>query len=336
MAPTRQATSLLWPGLFLSGGVAALAFGLRQLPGLGIFSPMILAVLLGMGCHNFFGTHPALRAGVNFSARRVLRFAVAMLGLQLTVAQMAEIGLSGIAIIIVVLVANFFFTKWFGRLLNVDEKLAELIAAGTSICGASAVVATNAVTGGSDEDVAYAVACVTIFGSVAMFAFPVLAAPFDLGPRAYGLWAGSSIHEIAQVVAAAFQKGDVAGHIATVAKLSRVVMLGPLVIFLGFARRRRLEGALPNARQAPLVPGFVVAFIALVLAGSIFPIPLEPMHWVVLGTTFLLSMALAALGLETDIRKLLAKGFLPLLLGGASAIFIASLSLVLIKVANGG
>jgi uncharacterized integral membrane protein (TIGR00698 family) len=309
---------------------------MRALPGLGIFSPMILAVLLGMAGHNLLGVPAIARAGVNFSARQILRFAVAMLGLQLTIAQVAEIGWVGIVIIVVVLVTNFFFTKWLGRLLEVDAKLAELIAAGTSICGASAVVATNTVTGGSDEDVAYAVACVTIFGSVAMFAFPLLAAPFELDPRAYGLWAGSSIHEIAQVVAAAFQGGGEAGRVGTIAKLSRVVMLAPLVVFLGYAARRKVKGKPAIGHRAPAVPWFVTAFIALVIIASVFPIPPQPMSWIVLVTSFLLSVALAALGLETDIRKLLAKGIAPFLLGGASALFIASLSLVLIKSAHGG
>jgi uncharacterized integral membrane protein (TIGR00698 family) len=335
MTTTTQLAKLnLWPGLFLSGGVAVVAFGMRQLPGLGFFSPMILAVLLGIGCHNFVGVPAPARAGVNFSARRVLRFAVALLGLQLTIAQVAEIGWVGIAIIVTVLVANFLFTKWLGRLLEVDAKLAELIAAGTSICGASAVVATNTVTGGSDEDVAYAVACVTIFGSMAMFAFPLLAGPFELDARAYGLWAGSSIHEIAQVVAAAFQGGNEAGHVATIAKLSRVVMLAPLVVALGFMGRRTKSG-LRNDRRGSPIPWFVVAFIGLVIVASIVPIPPQPMSWIALATTFLLSMALAALGLETDIRKLLAKGISPLLLGGASAVFIASLSLILIKAVHG-
>ncbi len=336
MTSRRTTRPVLWPGLLLSGAVAVVAFGLRFLPGLDLFSPMILAVLLGIACHNLFGVPAIAHAGVNFSARKVLRFAVAMLGLQLTIAQVAEIGWAGIVIIVTVLVANFIFTKWLGRLLEVETKLAELIAAGTSICGASAVVATNTVTGGSDEDVAYAVACVTIFGSVAMFVFPLLAGPFELDAPAYGLWAGSSIHEIAQVVAAAFQGGSEAGHIATIAKLTRVVMLAPLVVTLGFVARRRAPAGPRSERKAPPVPVFVVAFIALVMVASVVPIPPPALHWIALSTTFLLSAALAALGLETDIRKLLAKGISPLLLGGASAVFIATLSLVLIKGAHGG
>src|SRR5262249_55721968 len=125
------------------------------------------------------------------------------------------------------------FTVWLGRQLSVDRKLTELIAAGTSICGASAVVATNTVTRASDEDVAYAVACVTVFGSASMLLYPVTAGLLQLTPHAFGLWAGASIHEIAQVVAAAFQNGVDAGNYGTIAKLSRVMLLAPLVLALG-------------------------------------------------------------------------------------------------------
>jgi uncharacterized integral membrane protein (TIGR00698 family) len=332
---TADARLTLAPGLVLTACIAALAFALRALPGVAVLSPMILAVLLGLACHNLFGTAPLLRHGVHFSARQVLRFAVASLGLQLTVAQLGEIGGVGVAIVLAVLAANFLATKWLGRVLGIDRRLAELIAAGSSICGASAVVATNAVTEGSEEDVAYAVACVTIFGSIAMFVFPLIAAAMDLGAHSYGLWAGSAIHEIAQVVAAAFQRGAEAGHLATVTKLLRVAMLGPLVIALGLARGRgkREPGGAP---QAPLVPWFVLAFIALVAAATVFPIPRVEMSRIALVTTFLLSMALAGLGLETDLRKLLAKGLAPLALGAASALFIASLSLALILAAGLG
>jgi uncharacterized integral membrane protein (TIGR00698 family) len=327
----------LLPGLALTAAIAAIAFALRYIPGVATFSPMIIAIILGMGLHNVIGTPASARAGVNFTARRVLRFAIILLGLQLTVAQVAEIGVAGLVIIVVVLAANFVFTKWLGRLLEVDWRLAELIGVGTSICGASAVVATNTVTGGGDEDVAYAVACVTIFGSIAMFAFPLLQIPFELDARSYGLWAGSSIHEIAQVVAASFQGGEEAGHIGTVAKLSRVVMLAPLVIGLGlFARLRVTEDTPLRNRKAPPVPWFVLGFIALVGVASIVPIPPVAIHWIATTTTFLLSAALAGLGLETNLKKLVAKGISPIILGAASACFIATLSLVLIKAVNGG
>ncbi len=139
------------------------------------------------------------------------------------------------------MLATFAFTIWTGKWLGVAPKLAQLIAAGTSICGASAVIATNTVTSADDEDVAYSVACVTVFGSVAMFSYPLLRGLVHLDPQSFGLWAGASIHEIAQVVAAAFQDGQKAGEFGTIAKLSRVMLLAPMVIAIGDDRFCRLR-----------------------------------------------------------------------------------------------
>ena len=326
--------SAILPGLLLTSGVAASAYGLRQLPGMATFSPMILAIVIGIAFHNLVGTPALAKPGVTFSLRRLLRIAIILLGLQLTITQVVEVGGRGIGIIAATLLATFAFTTWMGRLLGVDRKLAQLIAAGTSICGASAVIATNTVTNAHDEDVAYAVACVTVFGSVAMFAYPLLSGLLHLDPHAFGLWTGASIHEIAQVVAAAFQDGQKAGEFGTIAKLSRVMMLAPMVIALGFITARNATkndpaGGSPSGR--PPMPWFVLGFVALVGVNSLIIIPAEARVWIVTVTTFLLSVALAAMGLETDIRKLTAKGFRPALLGALAFLFIASFSLALIK-----
>lgn len=126
--------------------------------------------------------------------------------------------------IVASLTAPFLFTRWLGARLGVDAKLAEPIAAGRSICGASVVIANNTVTRSSDEDVAYALACVTVIGSLAMLLLPLLGGALQLDAHAFGLWSGASIREIAQVVAAAFQHGPEAGKIGTIAKLSRVTL----------------------------------------------------------------------------------------------------------------
>jgi uncharacterized integral membrane protein (TIGR00698 family) len=224
------------PGVSLTAGVAGLAFALRRIPGVAVLSPMILATLVGMALHNIFGTPAWAKPGVTFSLKRVLRLGIILLGLQLMASQVVQVGFAGVGVIAAALVATLSFTKWLGRVMGVDAKLAELIGAGTSICGASAVIATNTVTRGTDEDVAYAVACVTVFGLLSMLLYPLLPGLLHLSPAAFGLWSGASIHEIAQVVAAAFQDGTHSGEIATVAKLTRVMMLAPVVITLGISR----------------------------------------------------------------------------------------------------
>jgi uncharacterized integral membrane protein (TIGR00698 family) len=330
-AAFAEAVIAALPGLALTGGIALLAFALRQIPGVGMFSPMILATVIGMLFHNLVGTPAICRPGVVFSLKKILRLGIILLGFQLMLSQVAAVGVVGVAIILVTLVATFVFTKSLGRVMGVDPKLAELIGAGTSICGASAVIATNTVTEGSDADVAYAVACVTVFGSLAMLIYPLLPALLHLSPRDFGLWTGASIHEIAQVVAASFQDGPAAGQFGTVAKLTRVRMLAPLVIGLGMIAARKARGESAKARKAPPMPWFVLGFIAVMLLNSAVAVAPHEKAQIVTLTNFLLSMALAAMGLETDFAKLKQEGLKPLMLAACAWIFIAGFSLALVK-----
>ena len=322
----------LLPGLALTGAIAGTALALREIPYIGLASPMILAIGIGIAIQNTSGTPAAAKAGITFSMRSILRFAIILLGLQLTAAELLEVGGIGFAVIAATLLATFIFTTWLGRAMGIDRRLVELIAAGTSICGASAVIATNTVTRAPDEDVAYAVACVTIFGSIAMFVYPLLGSVLQLDPHHFGLWAGASIHEIAQVVAATFQQSREAGEFGTVAKLARVMMLAPVVIALGLlaTRRARAMGAESGSAKVPM-PWFAFGFVAMVILNSLVDVPHAAMSLIIPITTFLLTMALAAMGLETNIQKLRAKGLRPLLLGAAAFLFIAGFSLMLVK-----
>jgi len=327
----------LLPGLLLTFILAAVAFELRSLLGITALSPLIIAIVLGMAFHNTVGTPGTFKSGVAFSMRRILRFAIVLLGLQLSFAQLIKVGTVGLAIIAVTLAATFLFTVWLGRRLGIDRKLAQLIAAGTSICGASAIIATNTVTRASDEDVAYAVACVTVFGSASMLLYPALEGLVQLAPHAFGLWAGASIHEIAQVVAAAFQNGTSSGHFGTIAKLSRVMLLAPTILVLGYVSAKRLQTVggdhvTPAIQPLPM-PLFVLGFLAMMVFNSFDLIPQVDKTYLVQATTFFLTVALAAMGLETDFGKLRAKGWRPLLVGAGSWLFISAFSLVLIELA---
>lgn len=319
------------PGLVLAALIAGLAFGLRHMPAIGMLSPLILAILIGMTFRNLIGTPAIAAAGTAFSVKRVLRAGIILLGLQLTVQQVIAVGGVGVVIILATLLATFAFTTWLGRVLRVDAGLTQLIAAGSSICGASAVIAVNTVTRARDQDVAYAVACVTIFGSLSMVLMPLIGGLLDMEAQAFGLWTGSSIHEVAQVVAAAYARGQDAGEFGTIAKLTRVMMLAPMVLGLGLPlfRRLRRDGG-DVGRAVPPVPWFVLGFVAMVGLASTGWVP-EAIGRVTTGITqFLLATALAAMGLETDFRKLVAEGLRPALLGAGAWVFISLFSLVLI------
>jgi uncharacterized integral membrane protein (TIGR00698 family) len=331
--PGRQGRALpaLAPGLALTGGIAALSFALRLIPGVSVLSPMILSVLIGVGLHNVMGAPRAAHEGVAFSLRQILRVSIILLGLQITAGQAAEIGAPGIAGIVGVLLATLAFTILVGRLLGVPRGLALLIGVGTSICGASAVIAAKTATGGKDEDAAYAIACVTLFGTIAMFGYPIADGVLHLAPRAYGVWAGASIHEVAQAVAAAFQGGSQAGEFGAIAKLTRVAMMAPVVIALGEATARfGLSGAGERAR--PPFPWFLIGFLALAAFNTLVAMPHAIAAPIGVVAAFLLSMAMAAMGLHTDIGRLRARGLRPLALGLLASLFISLVSLLMVRV----
>jgi uncharacterized integral membrane protein (TIGR00698 family) len=329
LAPRPSALALL-PGLLLSAAIAALAFGGARLQRDYPVSPILLAIVFGIAFRSAFGRAELCQCGNQFAQSKILRAAIILLGFQLTLAQLAEIGLAGLAVVAAAFASCFLFTRWLARGLGIDAKLAELIAAGTSICGVSAIVATNAVTRAREEDVAYAVACVTLCGTVAMLVAPLLAEPLGLAPKSYGLWVGASVHEIAQVVAASFQVGEIEGQHGSIAKLTRVMMLVPLVVALGLAARRRNQADRLGAASPPL-PWFILGFLATVCINSAAPISVEIAAWLTPATTALFTVALAALGLETDWRKLRSQGAKPLILGAAASLLIAAVSLALVR-----
>ncbi|MGO4640070.1 YeiH family protein [Mesorhizobium sp. 2RAF45] len=334
LAASRKRLDSVWngiiPGIVLVAMITAVAFSAHNVSGFALFSPMILAVVAGMVYSNVLGTPVHAKAGIAFSQKRLLRFAIVLLGFQLTLGQVVSIGAGGVGIVAATLGATFLFTVTLGRLIGVDRKLAQLIAAGTSICGASAIVATNIVTDARDEDVTYAVASITLFGTVAMLGFPLLAPLLGLDQHAFGLWAGASIHEVAQVIGAGFQNGTQSGEIATVAKLTRVAMLAPMVIALGLMARR---GSRDQSAARPPMPWFVAAFIAVVALNSLVTIPAEVKSAMALATTIMLTMGLAAMGLQADISQLRSRGLRPLALAFCAFLFIGGFSLMLVKFA---
>ncbi|SNB60916.1 conserved hypothetical integral membrane protein [Rhodoblastus acidophilus] len=320
----------LAPGLALTAGVALCAYALRLIPGVAALSPMILSVLIGALIHNTVGAIGGTGEGVNFSLRRILRLSIVLIGLQITGQQAAEVGVGGIGLIAFGLLATLAATLWMGRLLGVPRGVALLIGVGTSICGASAIVAAKAATGGEEDDAAYAVAGVTLFGTIAMFLYPALAAPLHLSASQFGLWAGASVHEVAQAVFAAGQGGPEALQVGTIAKLTRVAMMAPVIILLGeiYFRLGLAGGA---ERRKPPFPWFLLGFLAMAALNSLVAIPSEVSAPLRAAATFLLSMAMAAMGLHTNLRHVFSAGLRPLALGLFASAFISGTVLTLIK-----
>jgi uncharacterized integral membrane protein (TIGR00698 family) len=329
---SRTAGDSVLVGSALAATVAAGAFVLSLIPALAALSPVMLAILLGMAVRNLVGTPAAAHAGLSACLRRPLRAGIVLLGLRLTLTQIIQVGGLGLLILVTAVVSTYAFTVAAGRMLGVDRRLAQLIGAGTAICGASAIIAANTVIRDRDGGVPYALAVVTLYGTIAIFIYPLALHALALTPRVYGLWVGASVHEVAQVVAAGFAGGQDAGEFGTIAKLTRVLLLAPMVLLIGAGTHRADPDTTSVAR--PPAPWFVLGFVAMAALASFGAVPASARGAITLASQALLALALAAVGLETDFRRIAARGWRALLLGGLATAFISCTTLTLIALAT--
>lgn len=324
--PARVGSALadLLPGLLLVILVAAAAFGLRGLPGLAELSPVILAILLGMFFANVVGVAGSSQPGIAFASRTLLRLAVALLGAQITLAELTAFGWAGALGLVAVVLLTLSFAHAVGRALGIERDLSILVATGTAICGASAIAGANAILRAREEFVTYAVAVITIWGTVGLFGLPLLQQLLGLTDVQLGLWAGLSLHEVAQAVGAGFTVGDASGQAAVAMKLGRVLMLAAVIFMLA----RLWRGPNPSQDgQRGVIPGFVLAFLGLAVLNSFALLPEEMLLISATLTPIMLTAALAGLGLSTHFTKLRALGVKPLVQGGIAFTFIAALGL---------
>ncbi|WP_017301324.1 YeiH family protein [Nodosilinea nodulosa] len=320
------------PGLLLAAILAGVALGLGQWIGLDTLNPLLIAVLLGIGWRQWGTVPSAYRPGIQFAMKRVLRLAVILLGLRLSLSEVMAVGPEGLGIVVIGTLSTFYLTCWLGRWLGVNPRLSQLIAVGTSICGASAIVATNPVIEGSEEDMTYAIATITGFGTLAMLVYPLIGTLLQLSPQAFGIWCGASVHEVAQVVATAFQQGSLSGELATITKLSRVLLVVPIMVGLGWQTRRSRVSGQP-VRPFP-IPWFVLGFCLLIGVNSLGLIASPIKAAVLSGNQLLLCISLVAMGLETNLAHLTTLGLKPIYLAGLSWLFLALVSLAMIHLGN--
>lgn len=298
-------------------------------------SALTLAIVFGMVAGNTFYKHVAGQSavGVTFAKQYLLRAGIILYGLRLTFQDIGRVGLAGVLIDAVVLSTTFLLSYFIGtRLFRLDRKTAMLIGAGSSICGAAAVMAAEPVVRGRAEQVAVAVATVVVFGTLSIFLYPALYhfnaehSLLPLSPTAYGLYAGSTIHEVAQVVAAGNAISESAANTAVIVKMTRVMMLAPFLIILSAwlasnrsRAERGTEGAAPAAQRI-IVPWFAVLFVAVAGVNSLAVLPARLVEAGIQIDTALLAMAMAALGLSTHLSAIRTAGVKPL--GLAAVLFL--------------
>lgn len=330
-SPTRPpAHQSIWPGLLLAvfGGVLSVAAS-RVIPAL---SALLVAIILGALLANspmarVAGLLERTHAGLAVAARRVLRIGIVLLGLQLALGDIVGLGWPMLVGVVLIVAGGIGATVVVGRALRLTSTQTLLIACGFSICGAAAVAAADGVlVRRRSEETVTALALVVVYGTMMIPLVPATAALLGLGDSQAGIFAGGAIHEVAQVVAAGGIIGGPALGIAVVVKLARVLMLAPVLAVLTLTQRTNRPAGSEQATQPPLVPLFVIGFIAMVAVRSTGLLPGEVLEVARVAQVGLLSTAMFALGCSVRVATLRAAGLRPILLGGFATAVVTGLA----------
>ncbi|EJN09724.1 YeiH family protein [Herbaspirillum sp. YR522] len=309
------------PGLLLAAAVGWAAMQLGEigwLQGHGL-SALTIAIVMGIAIGNtaYPRLAPRCGEGVRLSKQTLLRAGIILYGFRLTLQDIAHVGVAGVVIDAAMLMSTFGLAWLVGvKLLRLERDAALLIGAGSAICGAAAVMATEPVLRARSEQVTVAISTVVIFGSLAIFLYPLLytlqpAPAWGLRLPDFGIYIGSTVHEVAQVLAAARSIDQHTADTAVIAKMVRVMMLAPFLLMLSIK-----AGPVPGGQRSKLsIPWFAFAFIGVVLFNSVAPLPRELNRLVMQFDTLLLAMAMAALGLTTHLSAIRHAGARPIVLG---------------------
>lgn len=317
----------LAPGMLACGVVAAAASFLGQHYGAPV---LLFALLLGMAM-NFLSTEGPCRPGIEFSARQLLRIGIALLGLRITVAQVAALGWQPVVLVLVCVVLTIAVSMLAARLLGFRAEFGLLSGGATAICGASAALALSAALPAhaqKDRATLFTVIGVSALSTIAMVLYPMLAKALGLDAALAGQFLGATIHDVAQVVGAGYSLSPETGDVATLVKLMRVAMLLPVIVFAALLARR---GGEVQGERPPLLPWFAVAFALLVAAnsGGWIPQPVQSAGNDV--SRWFLVAAIAGIGMKTHLKELATVGFKPVALMLAETLFLALLALALLR-----
>lgn len=323
------------PGLLLAAAGAAAGFGVHTLlPGLPwLTASLILGVIVGSIPRLRPPLDGVLKPGLSLASRRVLRVGIVVLGLKLSLGDIASLGWVAILAIVALVGVSFCLTWLIARLFRLEGDQPVLLAAGFSICGVSAVGAMAAARGADHKDTAAPITMVTLYGTLAIVVLPALSALLGLDSQQFGHWVGASVHDVGQVVATAGTAGAAALAIAVVVKLTRVLMLAPMVAIASAQTRRRTKRSGATATLPAVVPLFIVGFLVAVLVRSFIPLPDAVLTIADIVQSALLATALFGIGASLRLEQLARSGLRTLGAGLVSWVAILGLALGLVYLA---
>ncbi|HFI0682890.1 TPA: YeiH family protein [Streptococcus suis] len=278
----------------------------------------VLAMFMGMIIHYFWHPSPLYQPGLNFASKKVLRLAIILLGSTLDLRTVFLVGQQSVWVMLFTFLTCFGGGYWIGKALGLNWRLSNLISAGTGICGGSAIAAIAPVIDAKDDEVAYAMSSTFLFDVAMIVLFPIMGRLLGMSDWAYGMWAGTAVNDTSSVVAASYAFSDLAGDFATMVKLTRTMAIIPTVIVFSMIAADVKEGPRTNVYRYHMgrtIPWFIIGFLAMTVIKSIGLIPVQVGETIKDLSKFMMVIALAAIGLKTNLKSMKAAGIGPLLHG---------------------
>jgi uncharacterized integral membrane protein (TIGR00698 family) len=321
------------PGFALIAALVAVAFQINHWQ--SAISPLALCVAFGFIVANFIKWPTYAAPATKFSSKTLMRIGVALLGAQVSVASLKEIGLKGVITVAIVVSFTIFGILGLSKLFKMSGDLGLLIGVGFGVCGATAVAAIRPQTRATEEETSYAIGLISLCGTLSIFLLPFLGHLLNLDTREFGSWAGAAVHDVGQVVATASVWGDGADKYAIVVKLARVCLLAPIVLILSIRHRKWLtsQGKSEVAgAKVPLIPYFVLGFIAVATVHNLVEINERLLDNIVFTSKLLLGAGLVALGSGVRWKAIRAIGPRPMAMGMVAWVIVAGVALAAVKV----
>ena len=314
--------------------VAKLLENLEEQAGLHMIGASVIALFIGMIINSFYEPNERTAPGIRFTSKKILKFAIILLGASLNVTTILNVGRMSLTVMLFTLLTCFGGGYFIGHALGLDWKLSNLISAGTGICGGSAIAAVAPVIDAKDSDIAYALSATFLFDTAMIVLFPIMGRAMGLSDMAYGLWAGTAVNDTSSVVAAGYAFSEGAGDFATMVKLTRTLAIIPTVVVFSFVsmhlrkKEAAASGGAVQIKWKSVFPWFILGFLAMAVLSSVGVIPAAAAAILKKISKFLMVTALAAVGLNTSFAEMKKSGAAPMVHG-----FLISALVVLVALA---
>lgn len=325
---------VILPGLILSSIIAISSIGIHKL--YKPVSAVAIAMIAGLLLRNFVTIPNICMPGIKFSVKRILRFAIILLGIRLSFLDVIQTGGEAIGIIVICILLTLFLVTFLAKKFNLPAKLGTLIGVGTCICGNSAIMATAPVIDAEDEDVSFAVATITLFGVLSVLTYPLIGHLLTMTDTKFGIWAGTAINDTSQVVTAGFIYSEPAGNIATVVKMTRNLFMAPVIIIMSilYSRSKTEQSQNNKIDWKKTFPLFVLGFVIMAILRTFSVFPPEIVGFIKETAGFLIVVAIAAAGMGTSFASMKKTGLRPFYVGLIASLIMGIASYALIQIFN--